>query len=204
MFEQYEEDVIIMNEYSDTSQEATLLQGHERFDQIFNAVRCHIYTVYISDGQAVKTVRYGGCSSVSGYTSEDFETDADGQLVAVTLPWLVAKDEDQVMGMDNIIFANLKIDGKKFTVEVNSSVRAEKARRTFGFAAAVDQVAAATGDNTPNACLCVLPASDAKAPRGGSWGFRQRKSVAAGPGTSRACSGSAILNTGHWSSVRER
>ena len=55
--------------------EESLRQSEARYKQLLASVTDYIYTVMVSDGQAVFTLHTPGCVNVTGYTAEEFVTD---------------------------------------------------------------------------------------------------------------------------------
>ena len=55
--------------------EGALRQSEERYRRITSAITDYIYTVYLEEGNVVRTVHSPACEAVTGYRPEDFEKD---------------------------------------------------------------------------------------------------------------------------------
>ena len=69
------------------AEEATL-ESEERYKRLLSSVTDYVYAVIVEDGQAVATVHGPGCEAVTGYTSDEFETDQ-------TLWYRMIREEDR-------------------------------------------------------------------------------------------------------------
>lgn len=68
-------------------EEATL-ESEQRYKRLLASVTDYVYTVMVEDGRAVATLHGPGCEAVTGYTSDEFETDQ-------TLWYRMIREEDR-------------------------------------------------------------------------------------------------------------
>src|SRR5512140_681055 len=55
--------------------EDATLESEQRYKRLLASVTDYVYAVTVEDGRAVATVHGPGCEAVTGYTSEDFQSD---------------------------------------------------------------------------------------------------------------------------------
>jgi len=55
--------------------EQTIKESEQRYRRITSSITGYIYTVFVEDGRAVRTVHGPACVAVTGYTPEEFEAD---------------------------------------------------------------------------------------------------------------------------------
>lgn len=68
--------------------EDATLESEQRYKRLLASVTDYVYAVTVEDGRAVATVHGPGCEAVTGYTSEEFETDQ-------TLWYRMIREEDR-------------------------------------------------------------------------------------------------------------
>ena len=77
--EEEEEEASIVVSLKDVTErkqaEEALRESEERYRRITDAVTDYIFTVYIENGQVVKTVHNQACIAVTGYSAEEFAAD---------------------------------------------------------------------------------------------------------------------------------
>ncbi len=56
--------------------EERLQKSEERYRKITSAITDYIYTVYLKNGEVIKTIHGPGCIAVTGYSEEEFEQDS--------------------------------------------------------------------------------------------------------------------------------
>jgi PAS domain S-box-containing protein len=65
-----------------------------RYERLLKTITNYIYTVMIQDGQPISTVHSSGCSSITGYQSEEYQADPH-----LWYRMIYPEDRDFVMGM---------------------------------------------------------------------------------------------------------
>jgi sigma-B regulation protein RsbU (phosphoserine phosphatase) len=63
-------------------------ESEQRYKHLLASVTDYVYAVMVEDGRAVATVHGPGCEAVTGYTSDEFETDQ-------TLWYRMIREEDR-------------------------------------------------------------------------------------------------------------
>jgi len=79
---------------------AELETQEERYRKLVGAVTNYIYIVQVENGHPVKTIHGPGCFSVTGYTSEEYETDPILWIMMV-----YEKDRDAVIAQANMVLS---------------------------------------------------------------------------------------------------
>ena len=97
------------------SQEA-LMQSEDRFRRITETVTDYIYTVSVENNEAVKTYHGPACLGVTGYTTEEFETDDSlwyDMIYEQDRPIVLEKTKEILSGIDphQFIHRIVKKDG---------------------------------------------------------------------------------------------